>query len=163
MRPMISVVSLAGLLLLAAAPAAAQFGTVVPPPERPTPDTVAARLALEDSAERAARLDVRAWVDSASRALAVGGDTAAVPADVDQPGAVQDSTVRDSTAPAGQPPAGPPPTDSTIRVQAPPPLGQPSPPSASSGMPAPDTASPLPVLALLGAGLAALGAALRRR
>ncbi|HEX5830344.1 MAG TPA: hypothetical protein VFY16_05135, partial [Gemmatimonadaceae bacterium] len=140
MRPTSILFSLAALLLLAAAPAAAQFGTVVPPPARPASDTAGARLALEDSAERAARLDVRAWVDSASRALAVGGDTATVPADVDQPGTVQDSAA----------PAGPPPTDTTIRVEAPPPLGQSSAPPADSGMAAPDTASPLPLLALLG-------------
>jgi hypothetical protein len=126
------------LALLAAPAASAQFTGLVTPPPRPAPPAeLVARGGdvTSDTAVGRRMTDMKAWVDSAAVA-------------------VEAQAPRDTTTP---PP---------VIVETPP-AAEPAPQEEVSafreGAPAPDTATPLPALLLLGAGLIAGGAALRRR
>ena len=126
------------LALLAAPAASAQFTGLVTPPPRPAPPAeLVARAGdvTSDTAVERRMTDMKAWVDSAAVA-------------------VEAQAPRDT--------ATPPP----VIVETPP-AAEPAPQEEVSafreGAPAPDTATPLPALLLLGAGLIAGGAALRRR
>jgi hypothetical protein len=123
--------------LLAAPAASAQFTGLVTPPPRPAPPVEIVARAGDVSADTTASrrmTDMKAWVDSA--AVAVGAQAP-----------------QDTTAPP-------------VIVETPPavvPAPQQEVTAFREGAPAPDTATPLPALLLLGAGLVAGGAALRRR
>ena len=126
------------LALLAAPAASAQFTGLVTPPPRPAPPAeLVARAGdvTSDTAVERRMTDMKAWVDSAAVA-------------------VEAQAPRDTATP---PPA----------IVETPPAAEPAPQEEVSafreGAPAPDTATPLPALLLLGAGLIAGGAALRRR
>lgn len=132
-------VACAAAIALTAAPAAAQFTTFVPPARPAAADTATpqvAAVARSDSAQAQAITDMKVWVDSAARALAVNVDTAMV-----------DSLVVDSLAGdvAQQTPRG----GSTT--------------SFSEGAPAPDTATMFPMLALAALGCLGAGVILLRR
>lgn len=123
--------------LLAAPGASAQFTGVVTPPPRPAPpvEMIAEAGAVDADTTAAARMsDMKAWVDSAAVAVA-----ALAPQDTATPPAVVIET----------PAAEPAPQQEVTAFR--------------EGAPAPDTATVLPALLLLGAGLVAGGAALRRR
>ena len=125
--------------LFAAPGASAQFtGLVTPPPRPATPVELVAQAGdvHSDSSAAARMTDMKAWVDSA--AVAVGAQAAQ---DTTTPPAVVE-------APVDAPVAAPPRDEVS---------------SFRDGAPAPNTATPLPALLLLGAGLFAGGAALRKR
>ena len=125
------------LALLAAPAASAQFTGLVAPPPRPAPPAeLVARAGdvTSDTAVERRMTDMKAWVDSAAVAVQA------------QP--------RDTTTP-------PPVIVETPAAAEPPPQEEVS--AFREGAPAPNTATPLPALLLLGAGLIAGGAALRRR
>jgi hypothetical protein len=125
---------LCALALLAAAPsaAAAQFTTVIRPPDRqvagPTPEEQAQR----DSVTTLQITSMQAWVDSVAAESAALGDT--IVAEVSTGAVVTDST---ELAP------GQPQVEGTARFR--------------DGAPAPDTATPLPMLLLTGLIAAGLG------
>lgn len=123
--------------LLAAPAASAQFTGLVTPPPRPAPPVELVASAGDVSADTtvARRMsDMKAWVDSAAVAVA-----AQAPQDTTTPpAAIEDAP---AVVPAPQEEV------SAFR----------------EGAPAPNTATLLPALMLLGAGLVAGGAALRRR
>ncbi|MBX6332624.1 MAG: hypothetical protein IRY91_12320 [Gemmatimonadaceae bacterium] len=133
--------ALALALAGSASPAAAQFTAAVVPPKRVVrvDSTVRRDSVKRAQAERADRLsDMKTWVDSAARALAV-----APPA-------------RDTGAAAGQEPV----TQTAA--------GEVEPSSAGdtvfrNGGRAPATATSLPLFALIGAGVLLTGVALLRR
>lgn len=132
-------VACAASIALTAAPAAAQFTTFVPPARPAAVDTAtpqAVAVARSDSAQAQAITDMKVWVDSAARALAVNVDTAMV-----------DSLVVDSLAGdvVQQSPRG----GSTT--------------SFSEGAPAPDTATMFPMLALAALSCVGAGVILLRR
>jgi len=123
--------------LLAAPAASAQFTGLVTPPPRPAPPVEIVARAGDVSADTttARRMtDMKAWVDSAAVAVA-----AQAPQDTTAPPVIVET-----------PPAAVPPPQQEVSA-------------FREGAPAPDTATPLPALLLLGAGLVAGGAALRRR
>ena len=127
------------LALLTAAPsvAAAQFTTVIRPPERqeaagPTPAQVAAR----DSVATLQITSMQAWVDSVAAEAAAQGDT--IVADVSAGAVVTDSAELAAAGP-----------ESTTAFR--------------DGAPAPDTATPLPLLLLTGLLAAGLGGVLLHR
>jgi hypothetical protein len=123
--------------LLAAPAASAQFTGLVTPPPRPAPPVEIVARAGDVSADTttARRMtDMKAWVDSAAVAVA-----AQAPQDTATPPVIVET-----------PPAVVPPPQQEVTA-------------FREGAPAPDTATPLPALLLLGAGLVAGGAALRRR
>jgi hypothetical protein len=123
--------------LLAAPAASAQFTGLVTPPPRPAPPVEIVARAGDVSADTtiARRMtDMKAWVDSAAVAVA-----AQAPQDTTAPPVIVET-----------PPAVVPPPQQEVTA-------------FHEGAPAPDTATPLPALLLLGAGLIAGGAALRRR
>ena len=123
--------------LLAVPAASAQFTGLVTPPPRPAPpvEIIAAGGAVAADTTAAARMtDMKAWVDSAAVAVA-----AQAPQDTATPPVVIET-------PAAADPA---PQQEVTAFQ--------------EGAPAPNTATVLPALLLLGAGLIAGGAALRRR
>lgn len=124
------------LALVAAPSASAQFTGLVTPPPRPAPpvEIIAAGGAVADTTAAARMSDMKAWVDSAAVAVA-----AQAPQDTVTPPVVIET-------PAAAEPA---PQQEVTAFQ--------------EGAPAPNTASVLPALLLLGAGLIAGGAALRRR
>ena len=117
--------------------ASAQFTGLVTPPPRPAPPVELVARGGDVSADTTAAhrmTDMKAWVDSAAVAVA---------------------------AKAPQDTAPPP-----VIVEAAPAVIEPPQEEVSAfreGAPAPNTATPLPALLLLGAGLVAGGAALRRR
>ncbi|HEU5183372.1 MAG TPA: hypothetical protein VFU01_02315 [Gemmatimonadaceae bacterium] len=123
--------------LLAAPAASAQFTGLVTPPPRPAPPVELVASGGDVSADTTAArrmTDMKAWVDSAAVAVA---------------------------AQAPQDTATPP-----VVIETPAVVAEPAPeqaPAFREGAPAPDTATVLPALILLGAGLIAGGAALRRR
>ena len=122
--------------LLAAPAASAQFTGLVTPPPRPAPPVELVARAGDVTADTTAAqrmTDMKAWVDSAAVAVA-----AKAPQDTTTPPVVVES-----------PPAVEPSREEVSAFR--------------EGAPAPDTATPLPALLLLGAGLIAGGAALRRR
>lgn len=122
--------------LLAVPVASAQFTGLVTPPPRPAPpvELIAEGGAIATDTTAAARMsDMKAWVDSAAVAVA-----AQAPQDTATPPVVVET-----------PAAEPAPQQDVTAFQ--------------EGGPAPDTATALPALLLLGAGLVAGGAALRRR
>lgn len=123
--------------LVAAPSASAQFTGLVTPPPRPAPpvEMIAEAGAVAADTTAAARMsDMKAWVDSAAVAV-----SAQAPQDtVTPPVAIE--------TPAAAEPA---PQQEVTAFQ--------------EGAPAPNTATALPALLLLGAGLIAGGAALRRR
>jgi hypothetical protein len=124
-------------VLLAVPSASAQFTGLVTPPPRPAPpvELVAQAGDVSTDTTAAARMsDMKAWVDSAAVAVA-----AQAPQDTATPPVVVET-------PAAAEPA--PQEDVT---------------AFREGAPAPSTATVLPALLLLGAGLVAGGAALRRR
>lgn len=128
----------AAALALTAAPAAAQFTTFVPPPRPAAVDTVPqqAAVARTDSAQAQTLTDMKVWVDSAARALAVNvTPTTADSAFVDTP-----ASDVDTQAVRGTPTT-----------------------SFSEGAPAPDTATMLPMLALAALGCIGAGMVLLRR
>jgi hypothetical protein len=133
----IPILSFAVATLFAAPVASAQFTGLVTPPPRPAPPAEIVARAGDVTADTTASqrmTDMKEWVDSAAVAVAAQ--------------APQDTTT-------------PPP----VIVETPP-AAEPAPEPVTEfreGAPAPDTATPLPLLALLGAGLVAAGAALRRR
>ncbi len=123
--------------LLAVPAASAQFTGLVTPPPRPAPpvEMIAEAGAVATDTTAAARMtDMKAWVDSAAVAVA-----AQAPQDTATPPVVIET-------PAAAEPA---PQQDVTAFQ--------------EGAPAPNTATVLPALLLLGAGLVAGGAALRRR
>ena len=123
--------------LVAAPSASAQFTGLVTPPPRPAPpvEMIAEAGAVAADTTAAARMsDMKAWVDSAAVAVA-----AQAPQDTVTPPVVIET-------PAAAEPA---PQQEVTAFQ--------------EGAPAPNTATALPALLLLGAGLIAGGAALRRR
>jgi hypothetical protein len=123
--------------LVAAPSASAQFTGLVTPPPRPAPpvEMIAEAGAVAADTTAAARMsDMKAWVDSAAVAVA-----AQAPQDTVTPPVVIET-------PAAAEPA---PRQEVTAFQ--------------EGAPAPNTATALPALLLLGAGLIAGGAALRRR
>jgi hypothetical protein len=122
--------------LLAAPSASAQFTGLVAPPPRPAPpvEIVAQAGAVADTTAAARMSDMKAWVDSAAVAVA-----AQAPPDTATPPVVIQTPMATEAAPQ---------QDVT---------------AFQEGAPAPDTATPLPALVLLGLGLFAGGAALRRR
>lgn len=123
--------------LLAAPAASAQFTGLVTPPPRPARPVEMVASGGDVSADTTAArrmTDMKAWVDSAAVAVA---------------------------AQAPQDTATPP-----VVIETPAAVAEPAPeqaPAFREGAPAPDTATVLPALVLLGAGLIAGGAALRRR
>ena len=122
--------------LFAAPGASAQFtGLVTPPPRPAAPVELVARAGNvnADTTAAARMTDMKAWVDSAAVAVA-----AQSPQDTATPPAVIETPV--AAAPRQE------------EVSA-----------FLDGAPAPNTATPLPALLLLGAGLFAGGAALRKR
>ena len=126
------------LTLLVAPAASAQFTGLVTPPPRPAPPAeLVARAGdvTSDTAVERRMTDMKAWVDSAAVA-------------------VQAQAPRDTVTP-------PPVIVETPRAAEPAPQEEVS--AFREGAPAPDTATPLPAILLLGAGLVAGGAALRRR
>lgn len=126
---------LATLLVVPAA--SAQFTGLVTPPPRPAPPVELVARAGDVTADTTAARrmsDMKAWVDSAAVAVAAK--------------APQDTTT-------------PPVVVETPAAVVPPPQEEVS--AFREGAPAPDTATPLPAFLLLGAGLVAGGAALRRR
>ncbi len=123
--------------LLAVPAASAQFTGLVTPPPRPAPPVemiVEAGAVATDTTAAARMTDMKAWVDSAAVAVA-----AQAPQDTATPPVVIET-------PAAAEPA---PQQDVTAFQ--------------EGAPAPNTATVLPALLLLGAGLVAGGAALRRR
>ncbi|HJU69733.1 MAG TPA: hypothetical protein VJ650_15945 [Gemmatimonadaceae bacterium] len=123
--------------LLAAPGASAQFTGLVTPPPRPAPpvEIIAEAGAVVADTSAAARMsDMKAWVDSAAVAVA-----AQTPQDTATPPVVIQTPAAAEPAPQEE--------VSAFR----------------EGAPAPNTATPLPALVLLGMGLLAGGAALRRR
>ena len=123
--------------LVAVPSASAQFTGLVTPPPRPAPpvEMIAEAGAVAADTTAAARMsDMKAWVDSAAVAVA-----AQAPQDTVTPPVVIET-------PAAAEPA---PRQEVTAFQ--------------EGAPAPNTATALPALLLLGAGLIAGGAALRRR
>jgi hypothetical protein len=123
--------------LVAVPSASAQFTGLVTPPPRPAPpvEMIAEAGAVAADTTAAARMsDMKAWVDSAAVAVA-----AQAPQDTVTPPVVIET-------PAAAEPA---PQQEVTAFQ--------------EGAPAPNTATALPALLLLGAGLIAGGAALRRR
>ncbi|HEX6058491.1 MAG TPA: hypothetical protein VFZ11_05685 [Gemmatimonadaceae bacterium] len=130
---------LCALALVAAAPsgAAAQFTTVVRPPERQAAAVEAAsEAARSDSAATLQIVSMQQWVDSVAAEAAAEGDTIVA---VESAGDV----VMDSAELAARP------GESTLRY--------------ASGAPAPDTATPLPLLTLVGLIAAGIGGALLYR
>ena len=124
---------------LAATPAEAQFTTFVPPKKAAVADTAPAQAAAEaraDSVQAQTLTDIKVWVDSAARALAVNVDTTTL-----------DSLVVDSLA--GE-------------VVEPAPTAAPT-TEFREGAPAPDTATMFPMLAVAALGCLGAGALLLRR
>src|SRR5919109_113220 len=133
----IAALSFAVATLFAAPVASAQFTGLVTPPPRPAPPAeLVARAGdvMADTTASRRMTDMKAWVDSAAVAVA-----AQTPQDTATPPPVVVET----------PPAVAPAQEPVTEFR--------------EGAPAPDTATPLPALAILGAGLVAVGAALRRR
>ena len=127
------------LALLAAAPsgAAAQFTTVIRPPDREAAAAIAAaERAATDTAATLQITSMQQWVDSVSAEAATAGDTIV---SVEAAGVVVTDSA-ELTARA---------EESTLRY--------------SSGAPAPDTATPLPLLTLAGLLAAGIGGALLYR
>jgi hypothetical protein len=130
-----------------ATPAAAQFTAAVVPPKPPVKvDTVAHRDSLERIQMTIAQrtMDMKAWVDSAARALAatpaaVPADSAAIANAPSHPAAVTESSAGEVESRAK--------ADTTFH----------------NGARAPETATQLPLLALIGAGALLVGVALLRR
>ena len=138
-RSMLAALATVTALALTAAPAAAQFTTFVPPKKAAVADTAPTRVAAEeraDSVQKQTLTDMKVWVDSAARALAVNIDTTAV-----------DSLVVDSLAGEVVEPA--PASTSTTEFR--------------EGAPAPDTATMFPLLAVAALGCLGAGALLLRR
>ena len=126
------------LALLAAAPsaAAAQFTTVLRPPERvEAARPASAEQARTDSAATLQITSMQAWVDSVAAESAAQGDT--IVAEVSTGVVVTDSAELAPAQPA------------TARFR--------------DGAPAPDTATPLPMLLLAGLVAAGLGGVLLHR
>ena len=124
-------------VLLAAPGASAQFtGLVTPPPRPAAPVELIARAGdvSADTTAAARMSDMKAWVDSAAVAVA-----AKAPQDTATPAVVIETPAAVEPVPQEE--------VSAFR----------------EGAPAPDTATVLPALLLLGAGLMAGGAVLRRR
>ena len=121
---------------LAAPGASAQVTGLGTPPPRPAPpvEIIAEAGAVADTTAAARMTDMKAWVDSAAVAVA-----AQAPQDTATPPVVIQTPAAAEPAPREE--------VSAFR----------------EGAPAPDTATPLPALLLLGVGLVAGGAALRRR
>ena len=139
--------ALALALAGSASPAAAQFTAAVVPPKRVVRvDTTVRRDSVKRAQEeRADRLsDMKTWVDSAAKALAVA------------PPARTDSAARDTSVAARQQPV----TQTAA--------GEVEPSTAGdtvfrNGGRAPATATSLPLFALIGAGALVTGVALLRR
>lgn len=135
------------LLVMSAAPAAAQITTAVTPPrpERPAEDPVEVRVRRTERLEGRVT-EMRAWVDS------VAIETDAAPSVPDTAVVSPPRPVRDQQVPPAQ----------AERPPLPAPR-QPPPPTREfrEGAPAPATATPLPLLTLLGAAAVAAGALLR--
>lgn len=131
--------ALCALVFLAAAPsdAAAQFTTVIRPPDREAAAAIAAaERAATDTAATLQISSMQQWVDSVAAEAAAAGDTIV---SVEASGVV----VTDSAELMARPEA------STLRY--------------SSGAPAPDTATPLPLLTLAGLLAVGIGGALLYR
>lgn len=129
----------AAAIALTAAPASAQFTTFVPPKKQAPADTAPPKVVAEaraDSVQAQTLTDMKVWVDSAARALAVNIDTTAVDS------VFIDSLPGDVTVPAA---AG----SSTTEFR--------------EGAPAPDTATMFPMIAVAAIGCLGAGALLLRR
>jgi hypothetical protein len=132
----ISTLSFVAAALFAVPVAAAQFTGLVTPPPRPAPPAEIVAQAgdvMADTTAARRMTDMKTWVDSAAVAVAA-------------------QTPRDTTTPPvviETPPAVAPAQEQVMEFR--------------DGAPAPDTATVLPAFVLLGAGLIAVGAVLRRR
>ncbi len=138
-RSIIAALVTASAVALCATPAEAQFTTFVPPKKAPVADTVPTQVAAEqraDSVQAQTLTDMKVWVDSAARALAVNVDTTTV-----------DSLVVDSLA--GEVVQADPARTPTTEFR--------------EGAPAPDTATMFPMLAAAALGCLGAGALLLRR
>jgi len=140
--------ALAAMMIAGAASANAQITTVVAsPPKRVDPAqqaTAQREQAAQDSIARVTMTGMKQWVDSAAAALAIRPDTVPTTADT----AV--GTPRAATSPAARSNSqAPTRADSTAEFR--------------DGARAPDTATPIPAIALAGAALIAIGAAMKRR
>src|SRR5687767_6996860 len=138
-RSLLAALVAASALALTAAPVSAQFTTFVPPKKAPVADTASTQVAAEvraDSVQKQTLTDMKVWVDSAARALAVNIDTTAV-----------DSMVVDSLAGEVVQPV----PESTPTTE------------FREGAPAPDTATMFPMLAVAALGCLGAGALLLRR
>lgn len=138
-RSILTALATAAALALTAAPASAQFTTFVPPKKQAPADTATTQVAAEaraDSVQAQTLTDMKVWVDSAARALAVNVDTTTL-----------DSLVVDSLAGEVMQPATPGASTTEFR----------------EGAPAPDTATMFPMLAVAALGCLGAGALLLRR
>ena len=135
-------------LMLVPAISSAQITTVISAPKRQQAAAQAAaqrEAAAQDSIARVTLTGMKEWVDSAANALALRPDTGVAPSDTTRvavnPPAQQRADSTSATRPAAARPAD------TFR----------------DGARAPNTATPWPTIAILGLGLMAGGALLRRK
>lgn len=136
-RIALSILTAAAAIGLSSVPAAAQFTTFVPPKKEAVADTTPTQVAeaRADSVQKQTLTDMKVWVDSAARALAVNVDTTRL-----------DSAVADSIAGEVVSDA---PSQAPTRA-------------FSEGAPAPDTATIYPLLLMAALGCLGAGVLLLR-
>ena len=136
-RIALSVLTAATAIALSSVPADAQFTTFVPPKKEVVADTTPAEVAQAraDSVQKQTLTDMKVWVDSAARALAVNVDTTTLDA------AVVDSIAGEVVSES--------PRQASTRA-------------FSEGAPAPDTATVYPLLLIAALGCLGAGVLLLR-